>query len=333
MNSALLTKSSSVEEADVDRSIVKIALLAAAGVISFSLFGYFLRIFLMNNDSNFILWIAVAAAVLLAIIFLQVLFIKDIWRINFISLIEVLALVAAFYDKLIDVSILPLGALLFLLFLLFANYLGLRELRNTLNIDFWRISRTVLPKAIAGLFLFFSFAFIGITAVQGNFPISRENFEKLFLPGAKIFQRFMPDFDPSLKINELALNLANKQIQENPQLQTLSKSDRNQFIKQSAEEFENNISRIFGDSINTQLKISEAIYEMLRMKFAEAVLKNQFLFIVGISIALFFIMESAAMPVRLIITVLTFIIYEILIALGFVYVTLENRSREIIVLK
>ena len=333
MNSSILTKSSLSEEADVDRSIVKIYSLAALGIISFLFSGYFFKLFLKGDDLNDFLISAIAAAISLIIVLFQILFIKDIWRINLICLAEVLGLFAIFYDKLAGVIMLPLGALLFLLFLLSANYVGVKELRNMLKINFWRVSRIVLPKAIAGSLIFFCFAFVGLNVSENKFFISRNNFEKILASTSGIIQKFFPVFDQSLNIHEMALNMANERVNETPQFQNLPKIVKNQVIDQAVSDFENNISKIAGSHINPQLKIGEAIYEIIKMKFDEASSKNQIYVLAGISLALFFIAESLAMPIRLVISFFAYLIYEISFALGFVFISLENRSREIIVLK
>ena len=333
MNASILTKSLLGEEADIDRSAVKIYSLAAFGIISFLFSGYFFKLFLKGDNLNDFLISLIAAAISIVIVLFQILFIKDIVRIHLICLIEILGLFAIFYDKIASVFMLSLGALLFLIFLLFANYSGVRELRNMLKINFWRVSKIVLPKAIAGSLLFFCFAFVGLTVSEKKFFISQDNFEKIFASTGGIIQRFFPAFDQSLNIHEIALNMANERVNANLQFQNLPKTVKNQIISQTVIDFENNISEIAGSHINPQLKIGEAVFEIIKMKFDEASSKNQIYVLIGISFALFFIVGSLAMPIRIIISFFGFFIYEILFALGFIFISLENRSREIIVLK
>lgn len=333
MNSSILTKSLLNEEADVDKSIVKIYSLAALGIISFLFSGYFFKLFLSGDNLNNFLISVIAAVISLIIVLFQILFIKDIWRVHLICLVEVLGLFAIFYDKLENVLMLPLGAMLFLLFLLFANYSGIRELKNMIKIDFWRVSKIVLPKTIAGSLVFFCFAFVGLTISENKFFISQDNFEKIFASTSGIIQIVFPSFDQSLNIHELVLNMANERVNESPQFENLPKAVKNQIISQTVSDFENNISKIAGSNINTQLKVGEALFEIIKMKFDEASSKNQTYVLIGISLALFFIIESFAMPIRLIISFFAYLIYEVLFALGFVFVSLESRSKEIIILK
>ena len=333
MNPSILKKTLFGDEADIDRSIIKIYSLAALGIISFLLSGYFFKIFLNNDNLNDLLISVGAAAISLIIVLLQILFIKDIWRIHMICLVEVLGLFTMFYDKLAGILMLSLGALLFLSFLSFANYQGIKELRNMVKINFWRVSKIILPKAIAGLLLFFCFAFVGVTVSEKKFFISQDNFGKIFASTGGIIKKFFPAFDQSLNIHEIALNMANERVNASPQFKNLPKTVKNQIISQTVSDFENNISEIAGSHINPQLKISEAVFEIVKMKFDEASSKNQIYVLMGISFALFFIVGSLVMPIRIIISFFGYLIYEVLLALGFIFISLENKSREIIILK
>lgn len=317
----------------MDRSLLKIYSLAVLGIVFFALSGYFFKVFLNSDNLNYLLFSAIAILLLLIIVLFQILFIKNIWRIHLISLVEILSLFAVFYDKLDSALMLSLGALLFLIFLLFANYFGVRDLRNVLKINFWRAAKIVLPKAIAGTLLFFCFVFVGVTVSEDKFFISKNNFEKIFAPTSGIVKRFFPEFEPSLSIHEFALNMANERINQSPELQNLPKTVKNQMINQTVIEFENNLSKIAGNHINAQLKVGEAIYEIIKIRFDEVSAKKQTYILIGISIALFFIAESLALPIRMIISFFAYLIYEILFALGIVFISLENRGKEIIVLK
>ncbi|MEK7555371.1 MAG: hypothetical protein AAB516_00945, partial [Patescibacteria group bacterium] len=181
---SLLDKVSS-NEAEVDRSMVKIGALAAVGVISFFLFGFFLKLFILEKAGDSFIFLAVAAIVFLIIFFFQIFFIKTSQWINLIISLESLGLAVGFYDKIS--STLLLAVLAVFLILLWANYSGRREFQNTLKIRFFQISRIVFPKAIMGLALFASVAYYDLsglgdfasTGKNQEFFISQSSFEKI----------------------------------------------------------------------------------------------------------------------------------------------------------
>lgn len=316
-------------EVEIDRSNSKIAFLAVLGVISFFLSGYFLKLYFWGGDLNFF-WFSLGSLSVYLIIFLfQSLFIKDVKRTNLIIFFESAALLAGFYDR-FNWQILA-GAFITFLFLLWGNYNGVRQLRDFVKVKFWQVSKAAMPKAIAAVALFGSVVYMNVNG--GGFFLSRTAFEEILNPSVLIIQKFIPDFNFSLSISELVASLAEKQINETPQARLLPKSVKAQLAAQSAKELENQFSSVLGAPIDTKLKISEAVYEALKNKFLNLPENVRNLVLLAAGLIIFLTVESFAMPFRLIISFIGFIIYEILLATGFATIVLEGKNREIIILK
>lgn len=324
-----LTNNHSINEVEIDRSNSKIAVLAVLGVISFFLSGYFLKLYFLGGNLNFF-WLSLGSLSAYLIVFLfQSLFIKNLKRINLIIFLESAALLAGFYDK-FNWTILT-GAFIAFLFLLWGNYNGVRQLRDSIKVNFWRLSKAILPKAIAATALFGSVVYISVN--DGDFFLSRTAFDEILKPSVLIVQKFIPDFNFSLSINELAMSLAEKQISESPQTQFLPKSVKAQLTAQSVKELENKFSSILGAPIDPKLKISETIYETLKNKFLNLPENMRYFVLLAAGTIIFLTVESFALPFRLLISFIGFIIYEILLAAGFATIVLEGKNREIIILK
>lgn len=317
-------------EVNVDKSISKIIFLAILGGIFLAIFGYFLKLVFLRGEFNFFLLMILSATVFLIIFLLQSVFIKSLRRINLIIFLECLALFGSFYDKFLTPAI-SYGAIAVFLILIWANRNGVREMENMLKINFWRVSKIVLPKSIMGLAIFSSFVFVGLN--KGEFFISSANFEKLILPAAPIIEPFFPDFDFSLSLDQLIANLVNQEISAMPQAQDLPKSAKNQLINQSSKEMKNKILNLLGVPVDTKMKITDAAYEAIKKRFSDLPENFKGFILIGAAFFLFLTIESFAWPIRLIISAIAFIIYEILLALGFASIILEGRSREIILLK
>ncbi|MBI5079124.1 hypothetical protein HZB06_00390 [Candidatus Wolfebacteria bacterium] len=318
-----------VNEVEIDRSDSKIAVLAVLGVISFFLFGYFLKSYFWGGDLNFF-WFSLGSLSVYLIIFLfQSLLIKSVKKTNLIIFFESAALLAGFYDR-FNRQILAAAFIVFL-FLLWGNYNGVRQLRDSVKVKFWRVSKATMPKAIAAAALFGSVVYMNVGA--GDFFLSRAAFEEILNPSVLIVQKFVPNFNFSFSVNELAANLAEKQISETPQARLLPKSVKAQLAAQSAKELENQFSSFLGASIDPKLKISEVIYETLKNKFLNLPENIKNLVLLAAGLIIFLTIESFAMPFRLIISFIGFIIYEILLAVGFATIVLEGKNREIIILK
>ena len=314
---------------DIDRSISKIIGLAFFGVFFSFGFGLFLKFFLEEGDFFFFYFVLAAAIFFLTVFFLQSLFIKQFKILTLILAAECSGLVVGFYDSVLMPAIWGSVAFAFLAMLL-ANYNARKEINNALKISFSKIGKIILPKAIASLALFSSVVYI--VTIGGDSLISRTGFEKMMMPSFSLIQKFYPEFDFSLTLNEFFAFLASESASKIPQFEILPKSVKAQMINQSAKEFQGRFEEFIGP-INSKLKITDAIYEALMEKFRRASEKTQSLVLLGIAFFIFIFLESLARPFRLIVTFLTYIIYEILLALGFAKVEFEGTSREIIILK
>lgn len=316
--------------AEIDQSIVKIIILTVFGTISFFSFGLFLKLFFLSENFNFLLISVFFASIFLIIFFLQSFFIKNFLNATAIVFFECLGLLAGFYDRIFNPMI--IGSVVFVLFILFlANRNGRMESQNMIKISLKRIGKAVLPKAIAAIFLFSSIIYVNSNGKE--FLISQSNFEKILLPTTIIIKKVYPTIDLSLSIKDLAVNLANEEVGKIPNFEILPKSERAKIINQSAKKMEDTISSFFGEKINSTLNIYQASYELAMKKFNEFSEETKSMILIGVAFIIFLTLEGLAWPFRLIITFLAYIIYEILLAVGFITVSLEGISKETIVLK
>ncbi len=333
-NKGLFNKTTVDCVADTDRSVYKIIVLAALGIISSFIFGYFLELFILENRQVFFLASFSSFLVFLAIFLLGVFFIKSRTRINQIIFLESLAFLAAFYNHL-SVNI-AIGALASFLILLWANHSGWLELENMMKIRFWRVGKKVLPKAITALALFIGVAYVSAAGIDGKeFFISQAVFEKMIFPAVniKIVQNFLPGLNLSLPVGELAKNLAINQIEQDSQLKLLPANVKNQLIGQSAKELEKQFSDFLGVPINPKTKTSEALYQAMVNKFMALPENIKAVVPVGVAVLIFLIIAGLTLPIRWVASALSYFMYEICLALGVSDIMLEGRSREIIVLK
>jgi len=312
------------DEIEADRSVSKIVILAAIGIIFSFAFGYFLKLFIFQGRLDFLLFCFLAALGFLIFFLLEVLFVKTSWIVNLIILLETLGFLVPFYDHLSKTV--AIGTLISFLILLSGIYIGRAEMENMLKIKFWRISKKTLPKAIAGLALFSSIIYGGVIgSEEKEFFISQATFEKAI--------EFVPGFDLSLPVETLIKNLAIKQVEGNAQFSLLPESAKKELINQSVKEFEKKISDFTGLPLNPKVKASEAIYEIMVEKFANLPENIRLFAPATIAALIFLTIVGLSLPIRIIATVLAFLIYEICLALGFSAIIMEGRSREIIILK
>lgn len=312
------------DEVEVDRSVAKIVILAAIAIIFSFAFGYFLKAFIVHGQWNFLLISFFIALGFLTFFLLEVFFIKAFRIVSFIIFLQTLAILAPFYDHLSKTV--AFGTLISFLIFLLGIYIGRAELDNMLKIKFWRISKKTLPKAITGLALFSSIVYVGISGFeQKQFFISQNNFEKIM--------KFVPGFDFSLPVETLIKNFAIKQVESNAQFELLPESMKKKLIDQSVKDLEKEISDFVGIPLNLKLKASEVLYQVIVEKYTKLPENVKLFTPAAIGLIIFLTIVSLSWPIRLIVTTVAFLIYEICLALGFGTIIMEGRSREIIVLK
>lgn len=356
MENKTINRISSADEAEIDRSLSKILFLAVCGAVSASLYGYFLKLFILSGEFVYFA-ISFAAAVGFGAVFLvNSIFIKSLGRANLIIFFECLALAAGalfapalsadrpfsglaagFSEKITQAA--PLfgaAALAVFLLLVSGNYGGYSELQNSLKVKFWRVSRAVLPKAILSLIIF------GTAVYAGNFSgpsadkffVSEQAFEKtITVSAAPFIQKFLPEFDLSLSVQDLIAKMAENQVERNPQFKILPNYLKKQLVNQATADLEARTLELAGSPVDFQKNLSRSIYGVLVFKFNQLTSRAKTVVAAIVAVLLFLTAIGFAWPVRILMTIGALVIYETFLALGFAMVALEGRNREIVILK
>lgn len=356
MEDKTINRISSADEAEIDRSLSKIFFLAVCGTVSAFIHGYFLKSFILGGEFVYFA-ISFAAAVGFGAVFLvNSIFIKSLGRANLIIFFECLALAvgalfasalsadrlffglaASFSGKITQIT--PLfGAAAMAVFLLLVsgNYGGYSELQNSLKVKFWRVSRAVLPKAIMGLIIFGTAVYAGIFSGQSadKFFVSEQAFEKtITVSAAPFIRKFLPEFDLSLSVQDLIAKMAENQVERNPQFKILPNSLKKQLVNQATTELKERTLELAGSPVDFQKNPGRAIYGVLVFQFNQLTSRAKTIVAAAVAALLFLTAIGFAWPIRILMTIAAFIIYEIFLGLGFAMVALEGRSREIVILK
>jgi hypothetical protein len=339
------TITSNKDAIESDRSIWKIVVLAAIGIIFSFSFGLFSKFFILDSQWNFLLFAVLAGTVFLAFFLLNIFFIKTFWIHALIILGESLALSVAFYDN-FSFTIL-IGAVIGFLFLIQASSAGRAEIDNMLKIKFSQVGRKSLPKAITAIALFLGFAYLGIFAPldsfilgKGNFElkqffISKSSLEAAISPLNKIdsLKNLMPGIDFSLPVGEIIKNMAVSQVEQNPQLKSLPASLKKPLINQAVQASEKQLVNFVGSPVDMKAKIADVIYNWLLDRFTGLPDTFKAIISIGVAFLVFLTIIGFIWPVRLIATFFAYIFYEIFLATGFSVKMMEERSREIVILK
>ncbi len=321
-----------INEAEVDYSSLKITALIGLTVLSVAAFAYF---FSHNN----LLLSFTFSFLSLSFFVLQSLLIKDFSKIAFGVLIEtaVLVLIIGFYRD-FSLSVLISASSIFFVFVLIGHYQGMIATANSLKIKFSRIAYAVLPAAGLGLSIFISLMF-GFSIDQ-NIITSRGVFDYLIKPAVPVFRIYVKDFSLEMKagdfINQWTKNIFEKQVSANKELEMLSPAAQQQIFKRISEDLIKSFEGYLGAPLNLDKSLSENFYFAFK-RLVELLFDTFLSYYISLAIAalmfLLFRFFVFVFIMNFIVMFLAFIIYEILLITNFAVVSLETRSREIVLLK
>ncbi len=319
-----------MEETGVDRSIVKVAIVGALGVLSATVFGFFLNLFIGGNSG------AGAAAGFLGIGFLvifllQTLFLKSEKIVNLVLLLESLGMSAFFFSR-ISLAILSAWVLL-LLFLWNASRSGRQELDNRLKISFFQIDKQTTYKAITALSVFISIAYASANGFSQT-GISEKGLEVFLKPAEPFIQKLsISNFSFRMTAYQLADSIITEQAakQLNVAPSAVPASLKNEAINKTLSELE---AQALGYGI--RFKNSDTILKVIQNYIAKqlekipARWKAAIPFIFGLLV--FLTIKGFGLIIRWLVAIPAYILYELSLTAGFSRLALESRTREIIIL-
>lgn len=322
------SKGFSLDKSEIfNLKIISLWIISAAFAF---LTSWFLKSALETKNSQFYLLSAFASLMFLAFFILETLFISRKETVILVIFLDSLALCVLFISY--TVPILILAALIFII-LFYGNLRGEKILNNSLKFSFWEFSRVVLPKGILALSLFFS-VIIPVSLKSGNnngFPLPNSFFEGIIKSSQGIAGKILPGVDLTSSIGIAASQIAEMNINKIPETQILPPKMKKQLISKAAEDFYGQISNFLGFEVNPNLTFSQAIYQAAKEKFfaLSNEMRNWVFIIIGL--LLFLSIEGVSLPIRWIISLFGFIVYQIMLATGFARISVENTLKEVII--
>lgn len=327
MESNLLSHSRT-NEADVDRSFAKIVVLGVLGVVAAAASGFFVARY-TDAPTNANFWLLSGALItLLVVVLLQTFFVKSFGKAAVLDAAYTVALLVPLAPALTPLALLGGGAAF--AGILWGNFTGSRELKDRIKIRFFRVSRLTLGKAATGLSLFFALYYLGTQG--GSIAVSKPLFERLVLPGASITERFFPGVSLSGTFRAAATELAANQAKAIPGFEVLPPLAQRELLNRAAAEVEAQATRLLGVTVRPDARIVDLLYESLQAKLAGLGESGKQLALLAVGAVVFFAIRGLGIFFIWAALAVGFVIYEILIALGFATIVLEGGSREIIIL-
>jgi len=322
--------------AEVDTSGWKISLIAIIGIVSAALSGYTLFTAFNLGGANYYLYFVITLFLFLNAFVIQTLFVKYFQFQILIIAAELLVFSAFFYGitwRMLSASSLALfftGAAL----VTFGAYTGRDSLKNNLKIQFWNFSSKSLRSASNGIIIFIVLFYIGFNGTSGA-PLSEETIKVAIGFSDPLIRTYIPGISLNVTAGEFLREAALSGLgaDERQRLETLPETTRDGFITNAVKNLTSAISKYTDISnVNLDDPLHLAIYKFIAEKFSSASPTIQLIIVASSGLFLFGILRFSIWPLTILVMFSSYLVYQILLALGFARIELETRSKEIVLI-
>ncbi|MGC9599481.1 MAG: hypothetical protein ABSE18_03810 [Minisyncoccia bacterium] len=261
---------------------------------------------------------------------LQVFLAKGIGRRTLVIFGESVALIACFlfYDSWLIAGIAGLVAFAVLLWGYFASR---SALRGSIEVQFFRIARSVLGKVVTALVLVMILVYVPQAESQGQ-PVfvARGDFHVFFDWAAGVVNGFYPNVPLAGSFGTFAENIARTELAQNPAFGSLNQSEQNKTVAQAAAQLTASVAQTTKIAPAPDETVSDVAYDYLVATLVGLRDHFQTQFIAVWAIILFFILRSIGIAFVWVAEFASLIVYEILLATGFMHIDKITQTQEVI---
>jgi hypothetical protein len=272
-------------------------------------------------------WLIAAATVFAVLSILQVLFTRSLRHRAGVVLFEVVALLGMFYKD--DPRFLGIAGALSFLFLFWGDAMGHAELEETLEISFFRVARPPLKKITTALLLFFIVIYLPQLNDTNTF-ISEANFQMLYNWGANYIAGFYPEVNFSTSFGKFSEGIARMELKNSPAFQNLSPTEEESAVQQTGTDLVKSVGKSFDMTLTGNELASDVIYNLILKLLNNWRIRAGSLFAFGWAIVVFLILRGLGVIFYLFVGVVSFLVYQVLLASNFVHIIGETRTHEVI---
>lgn len=306
-------------------SFYKAVSLDALTILSAVIFSYFYRAYL---DGNTAYWGAIVSLIFFSSFsLLGTILTRGFGHRSFIVLLEVLGITLFFYDQ--NVFLVATAAASALVFFFLAEVLTRQELENSLEIKFMKSARTKFRKLATGIVLFVVILYAPYLAANKT-VVPQKPFRVIFDSAARFLGNIYPDINLRSSLKNFAESFAYLQFNSDPQFKALPESERNLLTAQGAEKLVSELQKNIGIAIDAEQPISDVIYNLVNVSLVTWNQKFGQWFVIGWVITLFLAARGIAALFYWLVSIVAWLIYQILLAANFVHIANETRSQEVI---
>jgi len=341
---------SEAKELEEDKSWWKILLIFSINLTIFSFVVYFFKNFLISlKDFDFFLFFF-GFLLFLSLSILEAFLIKSKAKIFVFTFLQSFFPLIFFIDEIQKTKISILQFLLLALILAFVfNFKGknngIKVLSESLNIRFFQTAKIILPQITAG-FLIILFAltyFMFFEWKEVNFDFGKkisQGIAFLVIQGLKTTYPNL-EFNPSQNLDSIIESIVINQLKsqkitdETTELKLtfnkLPEELKTKLINESKKQIEDSIKKSF-NFFDSNQNLNDFVFSILKFYFDSLRLVLGSYFELILFIVFFFFIKKIFSIFYWFIKLNSFLIFKLLLAFSFAYITLETKTREFILL-
>lgn len=274
-------------------------------------------------------WYVLGAALLFsACSALQVFLAKGPGRRTFVVFLEAAMLMISFilYD---GWQIIGVTALIVFAVLLWGYFVGRGHSRNSVEVQFFNTTRNVLGKVTTALLLFMILVYA--PGVDGHVAfMPQQTFATFFDWSSGFLNTFYPNIPFTGSFGAFSESFAKMELAGNPTFQTMSQLQQSTAVTQATEQLTQGIKQATGLAPTADEPMSEVAYRYVIAALGNLKEKFQDRFIIVWAALLFIVLRSIGVIFVWLAQFVSLIIYEILLAAGFMHIGEAVQTKEVV---
>jgi hypothetical protein len=295
------------------------------GVLSALGMGYAYSRYLVGQVGLGVLFLVLT--VFAAISVLQMFLTKRLSRRFFVLILEAMAMSVFFSSY--GLWVLLLAVVSIVLFILWGDALSHSELENRLGIQFFKVARPTLQKMTTAITLALVILYLPQLS-QTRTIISVESFKSFFDDINGAVNNFYPEINLTSSVNDLAKSIAEQELQNAAAFSNLSPADKQIVLKQTTDQIVYNIGEQLGITVFGSETPSDLFYKFVNGTLNKWRDVSEYWFVIGWAIAIFIILRGFGAIFYWVVGLIAFLLYQILLAAGFMHIAGETRMHEIL---
>ena len=259
---------------------------------------------------------------------LQMFFMQSFGHRALVLLLEIVAFLGFFYQT--SLKYLGIAAGLMAIFSLWGYLHGTSELANGLEIKFFKAAVLFLKKSTTAI-LFVLIVLYLPRVNDTHIFVSQQNFQAFYDWASGFFSTAYPQISIDSTFDNFAQSIALMKLKNNPEYTSLSPTNQAAQFTQASAQVSSELATNLGVTVAPGESTSQVFYDFIVTQLGSWKDKLQGWFLLVWALFVFFILRMIGFVFYLIVSLITFIIYQILLAAGFVHIIGESRTHETVV--